>query len=227
MRAPCTGAIMGTRLRHSHAILRLLAPLRSAVVALAVLTAGGLAGCGSVADTTADAPNANRLEGLLLSPPQEAPPLVLHNYTGQRVSLTALHGRAVFVTFIYTHCPDVCPLIVSNLALAQRSLGTRTHDVAMLAVTVDPRRDTPRAIQVFLAARGALGRMDYLLGSNSQLLRTWKAWHVEVTVNKKLLTTGHSAAVYGITASGRMAVVYPSDFTPAQIIHDAPLLARM
>jgi len=69
--------------------------------------------------------------------------------------------------------------------------------------------------------------MDYLLGSNSQLLRTWKAWHVEVTVNKKLLTTGHSAVVYGITASGRMAVIYPSDFTPAQIIHDAPLLAKM
>jgi hypothetical protein len=48
-----------------------------------------------------------------------------------------------------------------------------------------------------------------------------------VTVNKKLLMTGHSAVVYGITASGRMAVIYPSDFTPAQIIHDAPLLARM
>jgi protein SCO1 len=152
---------------------------------------------------------------------------MLHNYTGQPVSLTALHGRAVFVTFVYTHCPDVCPLIVSNLALAQRGLGTSAHDVQMLAVTVDPRRDTPRAIHVFLAARGALGRMDYLLGSNSQLLRTWKAWHIEVIVNNKLLTTGHSAAVYGITASGRMAVVYPSGFTPAQIIHDAPLLARM
>jgi cytochrome oxidase Cu insertion factor (SCO1/SenC/PrrC family) len=86
---------------------------------------------------------------------------VLHNYTGQPVSLTALHGRAVFVTFVDTHCPDSCPLIVSNLALAQRGLGTRAHDVQMLAVTVDPRRDTPRAIQVFLAARGALGRVDY------------------------------------------------------------------
>jgi protein SCO1/2 len=203
------------------------ASLRWAAVALAVLTAGVLGGCGSSATTTADAPTANRLEGLLLSPPEAAPPLVLHNYTGQLVSLTALHGRAVFVTFVYTHCPDVCPLIVSDLALAQRGLGTRAHDVQMLAVTVDPRRDTPRAIHVFLAARNALGRMDYLLGSNSQLLRTWKAWHVEVTVNHKLLTTGHTAAVYGITASGRMAVVYPSAFTPAQIIHDAPLLARM
>ena len=208
-------------------MLRLLASLRSAAVAVAVLTAAGLAGCGSSASTTADAPSANRLEGLLLSPPEPAPPLILRNYTGQPVSLAAMHGRAVFVTFVYTHCPDVCPLIVSNLALAQRDLGTRVHDVHVLAVTVDPRRDTPRAVKVFLAARGALGRIDYLLGNNSQLLRTWKTWHIEVTVNNKLLTTGHSAAVYGITASGRMAVVYPSDFTPAQIVHDAPLLRRM
>jgi hypothetical protein len=37
---------------------------------------------------------------------------------------------------------------------------------------------------------------------------------------------GHSAIVYGITASGRIAVVYPSNFTPAQVVHDVPLLAR-
>ncbi len=123
------------------------------------------------------------------------------------MSLTALHRRVVFLTFVYTHCPDVCPLIVSNLVLAQRGLGTRAHDVQMLAVTVDPRRDTPRAIHIFLAARRALGRMDYPLGSNSQLLRTWKAWHVEVSINKELQTTGHSTAVYGITAGGRMAVI--------------------
>ena len=173
------------------------------------------------------APPSSRLEGLLLNPPEPAAPLVLHNYTGQLVSLATMTGKAVFVTFVYTHCPDVCPLIVSNLASAQRSLGAAARDVRILAVTVDPRRDTPKAIRRFLAARDALGRADYLLGSRSQLLATWKAWHVEVTANNKLLTTGHSAVVYGITASGRMAVVYPSDFTPAQIIHDAPLLANM
>lgn len=94
-------------------------------------------------------------------------------------------------------------------------------------MTVDPRRDTPSAIGEFLRVRSALGRMSFLLGTRSQLLRTWKAWDVGVTEDNKQLTTGHTAIVYGITASGRMAVVYPSDFTPAQIIHDVPLLARM
>jgi protein SCO1/2 len=202
--------------------------VRLAQVGAAVIMAAALAGCGSSGPShVVGAPASSRLEGLLLNPPEPAAPLVLHNYTGQLVSLATMTGKAVFVTFVYTHCPDVCPLIVSNLASAQRSLGAAARDVRILAVTVDPRRDTPKAIRRFLAARDALGRTDYLLGSPPQLLATWKAWHVEVTANNKLLTTGHSAVVYGITASGRVAVVYPSDFTPAQIIHDAPLLASM
>jgi hypothetical protein len=40
------------------------------------------------------------------------------------------------------------------------------------------------------------------------------------------VTVGHTAIVYGITATGRMSVVYPSNFTPEQIVHDVPLLAR-
>ena len=44
---------------------------------------------------------------------------------------------------------------------------------------------------------------------------------------RQILTVGHTAIVYGISASGRLAVAYPSNFTPAQIVHDAPLLARM
>ena len=67
--------------------------------------------------------------------------------------------------------------------------------------------------------------MDYLLGNTAQLRRTWKAWDVAVSTGTNKLTDGHSAIVYGITASGRMAVAYPSNFTPAQIVHDVPLLA--
>jgi protein SCO1 len=205
--------------------------VRVAVVVL--LSAGGLSGCGSstgASQTNTRAGNrvgGTGLEGLILKPPKPAPPLAMHNYTGQRVSLATMRGKAVLVTFVYTHCPDVCPLIVSNLAAAQRQLGSGGGRLRILAVTVDPRRDTPNAIREFLRVRSALGRMSYLLGTRSQLLRTWKAWDVGVTEDNKQLTTGHTAIVYGITASGRMAVVYPSDFTPAQIIHDVPLLARM
>ena len=214
-------------------IVRRRRSVRVAAVVLTVLTAAGLSGCGSSTGASqTSTPAGNRvggtgLEGLVLDRLKPAPPLALHNYTGQRVSLATMRGKAVLVTFVYTHCPDVCPLIVSNLAAAQRQLASGAGRLRILAVTVDPRRDTPSAIGEFLRVRSALGRMSFLLGTRSQLLRTWKAWDVGVTEDNKQLTTGHTAIVYGITASGRMAVVYPSDFTPAQIIHDVPLLARM
>jgi protein SCO1/2 len=188
----------------------------------------GGGGAGSVASGSAPAAlhdSGRGLQGLILKPPKVAPHLSLRNYTGQPVSLAAYRGRAVLVTFVYTQCPDVCPLIVANLAAAQRGLGHEAAKVKILAVTVDPRRDTPHAIRSFLAARGAAGRMDYLLGSMPALKRTWKDWDVAVSTGKNKLTDGHSSIVYGVTASGRIAVVYPSNFTPAQIIHDVPLLA--
>jgi protein SCO1/2 len=201
----------------------------------ALLCAIALAGCGAASAASGPGDQGavvgHGLQGLILKPRKAAPALALPNYTSTRrpagiVSLAAFRGKAVLVTFVYTHCPDVCPLIVSNLAAAQRRLGTEASHLQILAVTVDPRRDTPAAIRRFLAARDATGRMDYLLGSRRRLERTWKAWDVGIHTGNNKLTDGHSSIVYGITASGRMAVVYPASFSPAQIVHDVPLLAK-
>ncbi len=185
-------------------------------MAAGLLVILALSGCGSSAGASQQTGSVQGagLQGLILKPAKPAAPLALRNYTGNQVSLATMHGKAVLVTFVYTHCPDVCPVIVSDLAAAQRQLGARARSVRILAVTVDPRRDTPSAIKQFLAARGALGRMDYLLGSRAQLLRTWKAWDVGVNQSGKQLTVGHTAVVYGVSASGHLAVVYPSDFSP-------------
>ncbi len=202
--------------------------MRSGVAAaVAALVLGG---CGG-GSTGGSAPGSGTgtgsgLQGLILRPARPAPPLALPNYAGGSVRLSALRGHAVFVTFVYTHCPDVCPLIVASLAAAQRHLGSKARQMRILAVTVDPRRDVPSAIRAFLRARDAVGRMDYLLGSPGQLAQTWKRWDVSVTAGKHRVTAGHSAVIYGITGSGRRAVVYPSNVTPAQIEHDVPLLAR-
>jgi protein SCO1/2 len=194
------------------------------VAALALAGCGGGSGSGGASSGSGSA--GAGLQGLILRPAKPAPPLALPDYTGGSVRLSALRGHAVFVTFVYTHCPDVCPLIVASLAAAQRQLGSRAAAVRILAVTVDPHRDTPSAIRAFLRARDAVGRMDYLLGSSGQLARTWKRWDVAVTMAENRRTAGHSSVIYGITGSGRRAVVYPSNVTPAQIVHDVPLLAR-
>ena len=68
--------------------------------------------------------------------------------------------------------------------------------------------------------------MDYLIGSRKQLLPVWKAWGVAVSTGKYERTEGHTAVVFGITRSGKIAVAYPSSVTPAELVHDIPLLAR-
>jgi protein SCO1 len=195
----------------------------------ALLCAVALAGCGATANASnpvnPGAVTGHGLQGLILKPRKPAPALVLHNYTNPApVSLAQFHGKAVLISFVYTHCPNVCPIITSNLAAAQRQLGAEARHLQILLVTVDPRRDTPAAIRTFLGARDATGRMDYLLGSRAALHRVWKAWDVGIQT-KDGYTAGHSSIVYGITGSGHMAVVYPSNFSPAQIVHDVPLLA--
>jgi protein SCO1 len=204
-----------------HRLLRWCWP----VIAIAALN--GCGGVSAAAPSAGGSGNGSGLQGLILKPAKLAPPIALRDFTGHPVALTEFRGKAVLVTFVYVHCPDVCPLIVAALAAAQRQLGgSWARRVQILAVTVDPRHDTPADVRSFLAKRDALGRMDYLLGTVRQLLPVWRAWQVGVTLGPGNVIAGHSAVVYGITASGRMADVYPSNFTPAQIVHDVPLLAR-
>jgi protein SCO1 len=202
----------------------------SVVLMGAALLAGAalVSACGSSAAATSSGNDVygSGLQGLILRPQKAAPALALRNYTGRRVDLRALRGKAVLVTFVYTHCPDVCPLIVSDLAAAQHQLGAAARGLQIVAVTVDPKNDTARSVRNFLAERDATGTMDYLIGSRKQLEPVWKAWGIAVTVNNYEDTKAHSALVFGITSAGKIADVYPSNFTPAQIVHDVPLLER-
>jgi len=164
--------------------------------------------------------------GTLALPAKQAPPIDLRNYLGQPVTLAQYRGKAVLVTFLYTHCPDVCPLITANLRVVLSQLGAEAAKAQIIAVSVDPRGDTPESVASFLRAHGMLGRMQYLIGSPAQLARTWAAWSVGSTREAgQPDLVAHSALVYGVSASGRLTTIYPSSFEPSQIVHDVPKLA--
>jgi len=162
----------------------------------------------------------------VLTPPRPAPPLTLSNYLGQPVNIAAYRGKAVLVTFLYSHCPDVCPLIASNLRVAQNLMGPAAAKAQIIAVSVDPRGDTPKTVAAFLATHAVTGRMQYLIGSARQLASVWSAWGVgsERDAQQPQLVN-HSGLVYGITGSGNEATIYAANFRPADIAHDVPLLA--
>lgn len=164
--------------------------------------------------------------GTLALPAKLAPPIHLRNYLGQPVTLGQYRGQAVLVTFLYANCPDVCPLIASNLRVALNMLGRRASEVQVIAVSVDPRGDTPANVARFVREHEMAGRMQYLIGSAGELAPTWAAWHVgsEREVGQPQLVS-HSALVYGISASGRLTTIYPATFEPSEIAHDVPKLA--
>ena len=82
------------------------------------------------------------------------------------------------MTFLYAHCPDVCPLIAGNLHTTLAELGPQAGHVQLIAVSVDPHGDTAGAVAMFLKEHELTGQMQYLIGSPERLSRTWKAWNV-------------------------------------------------
>jgi protein SCO1 len=196
---------------------------------VALLAIGGSSGSASKKTSTAQAKSGEPQFDAAgtLTPVKAAPPLALHNYLGQPVNIASYRGKAVLVTFIYTHCPDVCPLITSNLRVAQNLMGpAKAAKAEIIAVSVDPRGDTKKAIAAFLSKHEMTGRMQYLVGSAHELAAVWKAWGVGSERDaKEPEFVNHSGLIYGITGSGKRLTIYASSFRPSDIAHDVPLLA--
>ena len=189
-----------------------------------------LAGCGGgggKSDKPAVETQPSDYEGAVANPPKPAPELRLSDSTGKAFDMSKLRGKAVLVTFLYTHCPDVCPLITGNLHTSLKLLGPKAGSVQVVAVSTDPRGDTPKAVKKFLAAHQVTGEMRYLIGSKSKLAGVWRNWGIIARADKSNPDqVEHSAPIYGISASGKITTLYPSNFKPPQIVHDVPLLAK-
>ena len=128
---------------------------------------------------TSVATTSNGYEGLAETKPVPEPPLKLNNYLGQSINLRNYRGKAVLVTFIYDHCPDTCPLMVSHLHTALTLMpASERAKLQIIAVSVDPRGDTPKTVAAFVHDHLMSGRMLYLIGSRRQLESTWASWGI-------------------------------------------------
>jgi protein SCO1/2 len=186
--------------------------------------------CGSAKTPSGTTDPLSRLDVKLPAPAQlraATPQFALRDSLGHLIRLSQFRGKAVLLTFIYDHCPDTCPLIVGNLHTALFELGPAASKLQIIAVSVDPKGDTPATVKAFLAAHEMTGRMEYLIGTFNELAPVWRAYgiQVEASPDRREQTVGHSAFLYGITGRGAVLVVYPPTFDPAWIAHDAPILA--
>jgi protein SCO1/2 len=184
------------------------------------------AGCGSPAAKVVETPPAPKktFAGGALTPPRPAPPLSLKDAAGRRFTLSARRGRYVLVTFLYTHCPDVCPLIASNLNTALRTLG-RKANVEVLAVSVDPKGDTPAAVRAYAKRMHLEPGFHFLIGPRAALHPVWAAWHV-LAVDRKPDLVDHIAYTALVDPTGKQRLLYDSQVNAAQVLHDLRLLKK-
>jgi protein SCO1 len=101
-----------------------------------------------------------------------APEFALTSQDGGEVTLASLRGKVIAVTFIYTSCPDVCPLLTDKMARIQDELGSDFGSkVAFVSITTDPERDTPEVLKEYAEAFEAnLAGWSFLTGEPAAVL---------------------------------------------------------
>jgi protein SCO1/2 len=107
---------------------------------------------------------------------------VLTDQLGRRFKWADTRGKIVVVNFIYTKCPDVCPLLSAKFAAMQRSLEEQKQtDYLLVSITTDPARDNSQTLKSYAALFKADERgWFFLTGSKEALAKVWKEFGVTV-----------------------------------------------
>jgi protein SCO1/2 len=126
-----------------------------------------------------------------------APDFALTSQDGAEITLAPLRGKVVALTFIYTSCPDICPMLTDKMARVQDALGPDFGSkVAFVSITTDPERDTPEVLKGYAEAFEAnLAGWSFLTGEPAAVLDVAHRYGVAVAkaadgqVDHTMLTT--------------------------------------
>ena len=107
------------------------------------------------------------------------PVFELESYRDGLVAWQALEGKVVLLTILDSQCEDACPILASVIARTiDRLTPSERHRVRALGISADPVEDTPAAVRRFLTQRRAVGRLDYLVGTEARLRPMWNALQI-------------------------------------------------
>jgi protein SCO1/2 len=188
------------------------------------------------------------LTGGIIDPPFVAPDFKLTDQFGQPVALSSFTGKVVVLTFLYTNCPDACPLITAKLHQAYQQLGPDTSRLAILAVTVDPARDTTAQVRSYSVQKDMLDKWHFLVGAETELQPVWSAYGIEAVSADALAvqdqatavalnaatptpppvagTVSHTSPLFLIDRSGKVRAILDIDFAPSDLVQDVRALLQ-
>jgi protein SCO1/2 len=144
--------------------------------------------------------------------------------TGDTVTLSAHGGRVVLLTFLFTSCVETCPLTAETIRDARDRAGDAARDVALIAVSVDPKGDTPSSTRQFVVDHRLEGSLRYLIGPQAALARVWQEYGIAQAVSGRQIL--HADVIYLIDKKGRGRVLLHSTISPETLASDLRILAK-
>lgn len=208
-------------------MIRYLASLFSGLTLIALSS-----GCGDGREADAREKEAGptpAFRGRVLAEPIPRPDFTLLDTSGRPYDFLAeTRGKVALLFFGYTHCPDVCPIHMGNIAAVLDDLGSeRRREVEVVFVTTDPERDTPKRIRTwldrfdpaFVGLRGSPAEVDSIqrsLGLPPSVL--------EPAAVGDDYVVGHAAQVLAFSPDGPARVVYPFGSRQEDWARDLPRL---
>jgi len=178
-----------------------------------------LAGCN---DSSQAAPGQLALQGSDITGTHLGRDLDMIDPDGKQRRLADYRGKVVIVFFGYTHCPDVCPTAMAQLAQTMELLGPDASRTQVLMITVDPGRDTPEILGRY--ARAFNPAFVGLTGSEAQLAATARSFRAHYAKSPGKTpddyAMDHSSAFYVLDQNGEARSLLRGDATAADIAHD-------
>lgn len=146
----------------------------------------------------------------------------LTDHHGETRQLSDYQGKVVALFFGFTHCPDICPTTMADLAAAMKLMGKNSNHVQVLFVTVDPERDTQAVLSEFVPSFDS--RFVGLTGTTEEIERTAKTFKIFYAKQQEPGQSGysfdHSAGVYVYDKKGKIRIYLKYGQKPQEIAHD-------
>ena len=186
---------------------------------LALAAAALLAACG------ADAPKFRSTD---ITGADFGKELALTGHDGKPRTLADFRGKVVVLFFGYTHCPDICPTTLVDVAEALKKLGNDAARVQVLFVTLDPDRDTPAVLANYVPAfdPGFLG-LSGDAAATQRAAKEFRIFYEKRPGNAPgAYTVDHSAQSYVLDTQGRMRLFVRQDRIAQDLAEDLRTLLR-
>lgn len=149
--------------------------------------------------------------------PQVGGPFQLVDEEGRTVDQTILNGKWSLVFFGFTYCPDYCPTTLNMLEAARRELGAQADDLQVIFISVDPARDTPKAMKDYLSTWST--DVTGLTGTPEQVKAAADAYRAvyEKVGDGESYTMNHSLTIYLMGPDGQFRAPLGHDLGPTRI----------